>query len=269
MIKLIRANFFKMYCSWSFWLTLFILPLFNIYVIIEGDKEYLGLVPESGLERWNIGQCGETCFSHLMLLTYVIVAMVGMLVGDEYASGAIRNKLVSGYSRVQLYVSYLITSVCEVLIVNIFCIAVPFVVCCVRYGFDTGDTGTFLKMILYSIPPIAALVAFTLFCMILAGDRTAGMVIAFLTDLIVYYFFDWFFVRQLIYEPDKLTEAQKKLYITIDAILPSSCVEWLYQYGPKAYFFNIEHAPKSWWCFITMGVMVAAGVTMFRKTDLK
>lgn len=269
MIKLLRANFFKMFCSWSFWLTLLLLPFINIYIIIDSDRVYRGLYPEYGIEKWNIGQCGESCFGHLMFLTYVIVAMVGILVGDEYSSGTLRNKIVAGYSRVELYVSYLITSICEALIVNLFCIAVPFTVCCVRYGFDTKDLGTLMKMIMCSLPPVAALVAFTVFCITFAGERTTGMVIAFLTDLVVYYFFDWFFVRKLMYEADKLSDMQKKLYLTIDAILPSSYVEWLYAFGPKAYFMNIEHAPKCWWCCITLAAMAVAGAAMFRKTDLK
>lgn len=268
MIKLLRANFFKLFCSWSFWLTLFILPFINIFVIISGDRTYKGLEPRSGLDRWNLGMCGETCFSHLMFLTYIIVLLMGMFIGDEYASGALRNKIIAGYSRTKLYFSYLIAGVCESLIIDLFCIAVPFTICCIRYGFD-GDWGTLGLMTVSSLPPVAALTAFTILCIIFAGDRTSGMVIAFLTDLVMYYFFDWFFLSKLINEPEKVSAAQKKLYLLIDALLPSSFVEWLYAFGMKAHDLNVTHAPKCGWCCITLAVMTAAGLMQFRKNDLK
>lgn len=269
MIKLLRANFFKMFSSWSFWLTLMLLPFINVYTIIDSDKIYRGLFPESGLVRWNIGQCGESVFGHLMFLTYIIVILVGMLIGDEYASGSVRNKIIAGYSRLQIYVSYLITSITECIIVNLFSIGVAFTICAVRYGFDTKDTALFAKMVLISLVPVAALAAFTLFCIILAGERTPGMVIAFLSDLVIYYFFDWFFVSKLINDADKLSDMQKKIYLTIDAILPSSYAEWLYVFGAKSFFMNIEHSPKCWWCCMTLAVMAVSGAALFRKTDLK
>lgn len=268
MITLLRTNLFKMFHSWSFWLTLLLLPFMNFLKILDNDEYYMGLRPESGLIKWNILQCADSCFLHLTYLTYFVVLLVGILIGDEYSSGAVRNKIVAGHSRAQIYTSYLITSVSECIIVHLFCVYIAYVFCTVRYGFD-GNLGTIWVLTYSSIAPVAALAAITLFCIAAAGDRIVGMIIAFVGDLAVYIFIAYFFVNRLRIEADKLSALAKKIFVICDSLIPSSYAEWFVIPMRKVMDMGIETMPSCCWCLLTLIIFCAAGIAVFKKRDIK
>lgn len=268
MIKLMKTNFFKMFHSWSFWLTLLLVPFINIMTMITKNEEYSGRIKESIYDRWSVIQCPESCFTHLSSFIFIAVLLIGMLIGDEYSSGAIRNKLVAGFSRIQLYTSYLLTSIVECYIVHIFCSAVSYWICCCLYGYD-GHIIDFVSLMVCSLTPVAALCAFTMFCVATSGNRVIGMIAAILGDMAVNLVFS---ANLSVYDRldnSEISEFSHKLYIIIDSLLPSFYSGWFVDPVDKAIDLRTAIQPSCGWCMITMTLFCITGYIIFEKKDMK
>lgn len=267
MIKLLRTNFFKMYMSWSFWLTMLLLPVVNVLNIMYNDDKYLGLHAKFGFERWSLVQYIDSCFGHMKYFGYAAIIVAGVLIGDEFDSGALRNKIVAGYSRAELYISYIITAVCECIAVHLFSVLSAYTICVVRYG--NGDTDALLKIILYSLPPVAAFAAFTVLCITAAGDRMTGMVISFVSNLVVYIIIDFLIMEALQGYYGAPDAAERELLIIGDSLMPTAYSQWFYDVGYMAINTGLEETPSCVWCIVTFVILTVAGNTVFGKRNLK
>ncbi|SFD24955.1 ABC transporter permease subunit [Ruminococcus albus] len=268
MIKLMKTNFYKMFHSWSFWLTLLLMPFINIMTMITKNEEYSGRVKESIYDKWSVIQCPETCFTHLSSFVFIAVLLIGMIIGDEYSSGAIRNKLVAGYSRIQLYTGYLLTSIVECFLVHIICTVVCYGICCTLYGYD-GYFLTFVSMLVRSLAPAAALCVLTLFCIVAAGNRIIGMVAAILGDLIICLCYSANLSVYARLDNSEISEFSHKLYIIIDSLLPSFYSGWFVDPVDKAIDLRTAIQPSCGWCMITMTLFCITGYIIFEKKDMK
>ncbi|MBO4867419.1 MAG: ABC transporter permease [Ruminococcus sp.] len=268
MIKLMKTNIYKMTHSWSFWLTLLLVPFINIMTMITKNEEYSGRVKESIYDRWSVIQCPESCFTHLSSFIFIAVLLIGILIGDEYSSGAIRNKFVAGYSRIQLYTSYLLTSIIECYIVHIFCSVVSYEICCCLYGYD-GHIIDFISLMVCSLTPVAALCAFTLFCVATSGNRVIGMIAAIFGDMAVNLVFSANLSAYIKLDDNEISKFSHKLYIIIDSLLPSYYCGWFVDPVHKAGNLRINMQPSCGWCMITMAFFCIIGYIVFVNKDIK
>lgn len=268
MIKLLKTNFFKMFHSWSFWLTLLLIPFINISIIITKSDEYSGRIENQMYDRWSVIQCPDSCFNHLSYLIFIMILLVGVLIGDEYSSGAIRNKLAAGYSRIQLYTSYLLTSILECFLVHIFCATVCYGICSAAYGYD-GNILSFIYMLLSTLTSVAALAAFTLFCIAAVGDRTIGMITALIADMIVNLVFGGYISSRNTLADADISEFSHKICIIIDSLLPSSYCEWFFNPTQKIKYLRTDIMPSCGWCMLTMVFFCIIGIIVFENKDMK
>lgn len=102
MRNLLSAHFARLWKTRAFWVLLAILLAFAVWPIpreikIISDPRN---VPQ---ERWCL-----MLFAQARLLGPVLAIFVSLFSGGEYDSGAVRNKLISGYTRTAVYLSSLL-----------------------------------------------------------------------------------------------------------------------------------------------------------------
>ena len=127
MLKLLRANFAKLLKSATFWIFFGAYVLYSILVIIFTTPNPGDFLPETYIRSLSIGT---------LVLGYGIAAPVPALVvaitcavifGSEFQSGIMRNKIIMGHTRSQIYVVNLITAV----MISFILVAVYLLIFCI------------------------------------------------------------------------------------------------------------------------------------------
>lgn len=104
MRKLLRANFSRLWQNRTFWLLSVLMVLFSIFIAVDNI-----------INMHREGSAWEMDFS---LFIYVVIApiltsvFVALFVGSDYSGGTLRNKLIAGHRRGNIYLANLITCYC-------------------------------------------------------------------------------------------------------------------------------------------------------------
>lgn len=129
MNKLLSAEFVRLFKSRLFKICLFIsgicgaVPIVSRWIDIKRFPDiYEGLADE-------YKQADSLLFMGTILVVFVIAAFAGLFVGTEYSDGTIRNKLIVGHKRSNVYISKLIVCVLAGIIMQLVCIFAAWVIC--------------------------------------------------------------------------------------------------------------------------------------------
>lgn len=123
MKNLLSANLLRLKKSRLFWGTLALSFGFGIWIAVSQVLEQM---------RYGGFEDSPAFSRYTAVIGVVIAVFVSMFFGTEYSDGTIRNKLVTGQSRVSIYLVNLITaSVCGLLfsvayLISCFAVAAPF-----------------------------------------------------------------------------------------------------------------------------------------------
>lgn len=101
MTRLLSANFLRMRKSHLFWSILAVgagFAGFRIYSLLRDQIDY-------GI----LASLDEAMFTYAQLIGLTAAVFVSLFLGTEYSDGTIRNKVVSGCSRLEVYFSGLLT----------------------------------------------------------------------------------------------------------------------------------------------------------------
>ena len=105
MIKLLNANFYRLKKSAVFWILLSIMGLMGIFLYIN----YNGLNPSSCVDCNN--QLGVVFFGFNSLNWLMLPIFISIFIGTEYSDGVIKNKIINGHKRSDIYISNLLISI--------------------------------------------------------------------------------------------------------------------------------------------------------------
>lgn len=114
MRKLLSANFSRLWKNKVFWAEMGLTALLSVFVVIANYS------PEVQATE-NRLYLEDVFFTMYQFLGFVLAAGISLIVGTEYSDGTIRNKLIIGKTRAQIYFANLLTSVvpsCLVVIVH-------------------------------------------------------------------------------------------------------------------------------------------------------
>lgn len=114
MHKLLNAGFYRLIKNKIFWGTIIITLCIDWFCL--SNINMLG------------GSIELLIMNHIGIIGFFISVFTTMFVGLEYANGTIRNKIVSGHSRIKIYISNLIISIIVGLIIEIVYILFIFVI---------------------------------------------------------------------------------------------------------------------------------------------
>lgn len=115
MSRLLRANFVRLWKSKVFWLGI----AFQLGMgIVALHTQY-----QEKLEGYQ-ACIDDVIFSSSIFMPVVAAVFVGLFVGTEYSDGTIRNKLIVGHSRMEIYLSNLIVCTIALFLMHLAYIAV-------------------------------------------------------------------------------------------------------------------------------------------------
>lgn len=140
MNNLLSANFMRVRKEKVFWISfLFMLASGILFpTIIKIDEMRTGMINNIDSA---FGQCA-------MLIGIIIAVFCSFFVGQEYSDGTIRNKIISGKKRTDIYLANFITCavvglfICCGFFIPYFCIGIPLL------GFFTMEIKTVLQLLL-------------------------------------------------------------------------------------------------------------------------
>ena len=150
MRKLLRANFSRLRHDRSFWLLSALMVFFGASMAV--------------VNAINIRREGAVWVMDYSLFTYVILApiltsvLAALFIGSDYSGGTLRNKLIAGHRRGNIYLANLITCCCAGILL------------CILFVIPLGALGLLLggqlqsapaKLLTYGALSLALLAAFT------------------------------------------------------------------------------------------------------------
>lgn len=175
MRKLLFSNFFRLSKS----------KLFRgeiIFMIFSGIIAALGTFAQYKihLAYGQVITLDQVFYGYSLLIGILTAILSSLFLGAEYSYGTMRNKVICGHRKINIYFSNLITIIiaalllCAAYLVTVTVVGTPLV------GFVTQSSGNILWKLLGSIALVIAFSSvFTLISMV-CGDKTASAVISVL-----------------------------------------------------------------------------------------
>lgn len=261
MRKLLSSNFFRLSKS----------KLFRgeiIFMIFSGIIAALGVFTQHKihLAYGQIITLDRVIYGYSLLIGILTAILSSLFLGIEYSDGTMRNKIICGHQKINIYFSNLITIIiaalllCAVYLVTITVVGTPLV------GFVTQSCEDILLKLLGSIASVIAFSSiFTLISMVCV-DKTVSAVISVL-GVAIFTIIAW----QLNDYTDWLDSPGTPIYLCLTffhSFLPTGQA---IQFGDiDNYALPITHI----WEMLLSSLLIATvttviGSRLFRKKDLK
>ncbi len=185
MIKLLRANFARMFRSRFYILCLIVGLGFNAFITID---EYFGL--KHYTDSWiveNYTDMEESIeairsfnnYEHMMgnvwiSCIFLIPAFIGFFIGTDYSDGTIRNKIMVGHRRGYIYLSNFITVLAGSEIIYLGSLTEVYILgrCLFKYSYHSGEE--ILEFVLIGALIMAAVAAVITFVAMLVRSKAGG-----------------------------------------------------------------------------------------------
>lgn len=182
MTKLLNANFRRLLQSKTFWIGL-VLACAHTLLGVLNNLYY----KQAWVDQSSVITADHTAFPDTLITIIIMAVLVTMLVGREYTDKTIRNKIVTGHSRVNIYLSNLIVCLTAATILFV----VPMLIMGVGVGslLLGGFTLSFKAFILPFFCYLLGVLGFTaLFLLIVMSvqNRTVAAIVVLLLAVILF-----------------------------------------------------------------------------------
>lgn len=282
MSKLISANFTRLFKSGVFKLYMIFSGGMSAFMIIMRYLDYQKSIEYYREFPPEYHTMDGIVFVGLLYILFAVPVLVGNFVGTEYSDGTIRNKLIVGHKRSDIYLANLIVCSAGTLMGVILHILINCTVGTALCGMEILTVPKILELTLYMIIAFisvtAIMVMFTMFVNSKAGASVTVLIVTmvmFIATLTINnklsepeyyeYSFDPTIGESVhnMKNPDYLTGTKRKVYQTIYDVIP---VSHMYE----AAMSSTENAGKfAGYDGIVLVVTTALGIILFRKKDLK
>lgn len=277
MRKLLAANNRHLLKNKLFWMELIFCAIFSTWIIFANYSPKIQ-ASEDAL------YLEHSFFNMYQILGIVFAAAISLIVGTEYSDGTIRNKLVSGHTRAEIYFSILLTNI-------LASVAVIIIHGIISYGIGYFLFGTFhipaaQVMIALICAAFANLVFTTLFVTIALNCSTKSVtaVISLLSSLAIAFAasfagnrllepemtYDGVIITQngiqygdMIQNPNYVTGFMRNVYEFIYNLLPSGQIMQIY---------SLEFTHWKHWLVLSVllfTIITLIGYKLFAKKDIK
>ena len=126
----------------------------------------------------------ELLFDDGFFIFFVIAVFVSIFIGTEYSDGTMRNKLVTGHSRISIYFSNLIVCTVFSFIMKISYMALILALGIPMLGISGGDITAYIIRTLVSFAALIAITSIILLVSMLIQSKSAGSVTALILTLV-------------------------------------------------------------------------------------
>lgn len=175
--NLLRADFFRLWRSKSFWACMIFQAgsalFFPITNYIRGIKNGFSIVPD-----WNF-------FAGMAFICVISALFSTLFVGTDYSDGTIRNQLVVGHRRWEIYLSHLITCITGCLLMCAGYLLPYLVVSRPLLGPLQRDAWTILAYVGVTLVLTAALTSLYTMLAMLIPNRTMSAVVALVLSFVL------------------------------------------------------------------------------------
>lgn len=286
MIKLLSANFLRLWKNKAFWAAVAVcivlgaaasLGEFRFQVSTGADLS----VPEVSRYKFLLEGQFFQCASYIGILA---AALISLFLGTEYSDGAIRNKIVTGCSRTAIYFANLITAFTA----SLLCLASHMLSCLAvgapLLGWFTKPASLLIAAIVGSVVMLAAFCAIFTFLTMNFSKKSTSVVVCLLGVFILLIaaiylygrldapeFFTGYMLSidgefvQAVPEPNPnyLTGTKREVFQFLFDLLPTgqSVQYTMLDFSDPLRLMGLSAAVTA--------VFSAAGAALFRKKDLK
>lgn len=279
MNKLLAANFSRLFKNKVFWICCIFAFCYGVFMQV---MNYL-TTTASG----EVPQIDDLFFSFSIWTGILLSAFISLFLGTEYSDGTIRNKLVIGHRRRDIYLSNLIVCITAGAVMCAFNLIASFAVGLPLMGrFDAGAELVFATC----IGILAAAAAFASICTMismLCQNRAAAAVINIL--LIFLLLFVSLYIRAWLEAPETITtqsvvmnekggssvtteEVPNPVYLSGTARKTCEFINDFLPTGQTVQFTNMEaeNVPILYtYSVIITAAAAGAGTLVFKKKDIK
>ena len=279
MNKLLSAGFARLKKDKFFWVCVGLMAAaawYTVFTVCLNRKEYDG---------YNVGLEG-ILFGHVFCMGILTAAFSGLFIGTEYSGGTIRNKLVIGHTRRDIYLSSLIISITAGLIICLSYILAAMIPGLILLGFSEGVMGEMLQVFFLILLMTAAFSAVFTMLSMLNQNKALNCVIVLIGVFVMLMFSAYIF--QSLDSPEMWEEYvymdKETGEIVTEPAEPNpfyvsgtkrEVYEFLMQFLPTGQSYlimtrDLSHAKEmaAYSVFIIIGSS-AAGMYCFRRKDIK
>lgn len=169
MIRLLKANLIRLKRDKLFWVGVSGMACFGIFSSVMQYKNMM--------EYGYINKIDDILFSPLMVIGILIAAFCSMYLGTEYSDGTMRNKLVVGRNRTDIYLSNFVTCTFAGWLMSLGYMVMVCVVGIPLLGFFEDDIRLILLLALQSALLIMSYCAiFTILSMLNQNKALVGII---------------------------------------------------------------------------------------------
>lgn len=170
MRKLLSANFARLWKNKVFWLGTGILFVWSVIHMANGCRQ-----ATQNMSDYNYG-LDHYYFLYVLLIGVFCAVFTSLFIGSEYSDGTIRNKLVVGHTRIQVYLANLLTCFTATLLMMSAWLLGALTAIPVLGTWKMGAFGLFLYLLLSILLAAANAAIFTLVSMLCGNKATAAVV---------------------------------------------------------------------------------------------
>ena len=184
MIRLLHANFYRLKKNKVF-IGIIIITIIASFVMVFDT--YQGNIAN---EKYNMAKTpiDRTYIIYINIISFLIAIFVSIFVGTDYSDGTIRNKIIVGHSRKNIYLSNLIISIVVGLVLEIIHLTIVTIIGIPLIGKIQMNILDFLYIILNMILLIIVFSSIFNFISMLCSNVTLSTVGSLLLILIMYVF---------------------------------------------------------------------------------
>lgn len=279
MNKLLSAGFARLKKDKFFWVCVGLMAAvawYTVFTVCLNRKEYDG---------YNVG-LDAILFGHVSCMGILTAAFSGLFIGTEYSGGTIRNKLVIGHTRRDIYLSFLIISITAGLIICLSYILAAMIPGLILLGFSEGVMGEMLQVFFLILLMTAAFSAVFTMLSMLNQNKALNCVIVLIGVFVMLMFSAYIFQsldspemwEEYVYVDEEtgeiVTEPAEPNPFYVSGI-KREVYEFLMQFLPTGQSYlimtgDLSHGKEmaAYSVFIIIGSS-AAGMYCFRRKDIK
>lgn len=276
MSKLLRANMVRLWKNKAFWFCFLVMTAFGI---IERINVFISEEGEGSLD--------EAFWIGALVIGFALSVFVSLFVGAEYEAGTIRNKIISGHTRSDIYLANTVACILAGWLMCLGCLAASLVVGIPLLGFfQTPLPEVLLHGICVFALSAAYAAIFNMIAMLSQNRAVTSMVCVSLAFLLLFTgtaIYDQLEQEEMYYLPDeqnKFTDEQnaewvsnpnyiggteRSVYETAFHILPGGqSLQLSGMLDDNQKYLEMFLASLTW-----IVLSCSCGMAVFRKTDLK
>lgn len=267
MLKLLSANRIRLKRSKFFWISLFATVGYSIFLLMMNYIEKVSYIGNS------IIQIDYYLLSPLSIISFFCPIFSSIFIGTEYSDGTMRNRLIVGHTRKNVYLANFMT----VCLVNIFITLVSSVIIILLgtglLGWHMINPMLFLLHYLSGIMMLIAFAGFFTMLAMLIHNKTISTVTSIITFLVSYIVAG--ITRRLVfsfYNGESISDVFSGLS---SDMVSQPVLEFLYDFIPMGQCFQLTSNSvlhpfrlplySAFFAIIT----VICGVLFFYKKDMK